>query len=185
MYVKYLSSCNTTSCLSTWRNVFLYWHCRVSEIYSVNHWDDEFTTIDTIKTWLTLKTFQKVQVFLKFVNFYRCFIKAYLQMQAHLQSIEGSKNEKTEPFEWSKDAAKTFVYLKKVFMTALILVHFDSELKNWMKTDAFRTHSDRNLLSVADVRTVTPCCLLIVKAVLSRRKLWDTWSWAFSHCWGI
>jgi hypothetical protein len=37
-----------------------------------------------------------------------------------------------------KDAAKTFVYLKKVFMTALILVHFDSELKNWMKTDAFK-----------------------------------------------
>ncbi len=37
-----------------------------------------------------------------------------------------------------KDAAKTFVYLKKVFMTALILVHFDSELKNQMKTDAFR-----------------------------------------------
>ncbi len=31
-----------------------------------------------------------------------------------------------------------FVYLKKVFMTALILVHFDSELKNQMKTDAFK-----------------------------------------------
>jgi hypothetical protein len=41
--------------------------------------------IDTIKTWLTLKTFQKVQVFLKFVNFYRHFIKAYLQIVSHLQ----------------------------------------------------------------------------------------------------
>ena len=45
--------------------------------------------------------------------------------------LKGSKNEKkTEPFEWSEGAAKTFAYLKKVFMTALILVHFDSELKN-------------------------------------------------------
>jgi len=45
--------------------------------------------------------------------------------------LKGSKNEKkTELFEWLKDAAKMFVYLKKVFMTALILVHFDSELKN-------------------------------------------------------
>jgi len=45
--------------------------------------------------------------------------------------LKGSKNEKkTELFEWSKDATKTFAYLKKVFMTALILVHFDSELKN-------------------------------------------------------
>jgi len=45
--------------------------------------------------------------------------------------LKDSKNEKkTKLFEWSKDAAKTFVYLKEVFMTALILVHFDSELKN-------------------------------------------------------
>ncbi len=96
--------------------------------------------IDTIKTWSTLKTFQKVQVFLKFVNFYRCFIKAYLWIVSSLTDLlKDSKNEKkTEPFEWLKDTMKTFVYLKKVFMTVLILVHFDSELKNWMKTDAFK-----------------------------------------------
>jgi len=88
--------------------------------------------IDTIKTWLTFKTFQKVQVFLEFVNFYRCFIKAYLQIMSSLTGLlKGSKNEKkTEPFKWLKGAAKMFVYLKKVFMTAFILVHFDSELKN-------------------------------------------------------
>jgi len=88
--------------------------------------------VDTIKTWPTLKTFQKVQVFLEFVNFYRRFIKAYSQIVSSLTSLlKDSKNEKkTEFFEWSKDAAKTFAYLKKVFMTALILVHFDSEFKN-------------------------------------------------------
>ncbi len=94
--------------------------------------------IDTIKTWLTLKTFQKVQVFLKFVNFYRHFIKVYLQIVSSLTDLlKDSKNEKkTELFEWLKSTTKMFVYLKKVFMTALILVHFDSELKNQMKTDA-------------------------------------------------
>jgi len=57
--------------------------------------------VDTIETWLTLKTFQKVQVFLEFVNFYRRFIKAYLQITSLLMSLlKGSKNEKkTEPFE--------------------------------------------------------------------------------------
>jgi len=96
--------------------------------------------IDTIKTWSTLETFQKVQVFLEFVNFYKHFIKVYSQIVSSLTDLlKGSKNEKkTELFEWSEDAAKTFVYLKEVFMTALILVHFDSELKNWMKTDAFK-----------------------------------------------
>jgi hypothetical protein len=47
------------------------------------------------------------------------------------------------------------------------------------------TRSDRNLHSVAGVRAVTPHHLLIVKAVISKRKLWDTWPWAFSHCWGV
>ena len=86
--------------------------------------------IDTIKTWSTLKTFQKVQVFLRFVNFYRCFIKVYSQIMSPLTGLlKDSKNEKkTELFEWSKDAAKAFNYLKEVFMTVLILVHFDSEL---------------------------------------------------------
>jgi len=95
--------------------------------------------IDTIKTWLILKTFQKVQVFLKFVNFYRHFIKVYLWIVSPLTGLlKDSKNEKkTEFFEWSEGAAKKFNYLKKVFMTVFILVHFDSELKNWMKTDAF------------------------------------------------
>ena len=86
------------------------------------------------------KTFQKVQVFLEFVNFYRHFIKIYSQIVSSLTGLlKGSKNEKkTELFEWSKGSAKAFNYLKKVFMTVFILVYFDSELKNWMKTDAFR-----------------------------------------------
>jgi len=77
-------------------------------------------------------TFQNVQIFLKFVNFYRHFIEAYLQIASPLTGLlKGSKNEKkTEPFKWLKDAEKAFNYLKKAFTTASVLVHFDSELKN-------------------------------------------------------
>jgi len=93
--------------------------------------------IDTIKNWPTPMTFQNVQIFLKFANFYRRFIEAYLQIASSLTGLlKGSKNEKkTEPFKWLEDTEKAFNYLKKVFTTALILVHFDSELKNWMKTN--------------------------------------------------
>jgi len=50
--------------------------------------------------------------------------------------LKGSKNEKkTKPFKWLEDTEKTFNYLKKAFTTASVLVHFDSELKNQMKTD--------------------------------------------------
>jgi len=93
--------------------------------------------IDTIKNWPTSMTFQNVQIFLKFANFYRRFIEAYSQIVSSLTGLlKGSKNEKkTKPFKWLEDAEKTFNYLKKAFTTAPVLVHFDSELKNWMKTD--------------------------------------------------
>jgi len=93
--------------------------------------------VDTIKNWLTPMTFQNIQIFLEFANFYRRFIEAYLRIASPLTGLlKGSKNEKkTELFKWLKDAEKTFNYLKKAFTTAPVLVHFDSELKNWMKTN--------------------------------------------------
>ena len=93
--------------------------------------------VDTIKNWSTPMTFQNVQIFLKFANFYRHFIEAYLRIASPLTGLlKGSKNEKkTEPFKWLEDTEKAFNYLKKAFTTAPVLVHFDSELKNWMKTD--------------------------------------------------
>jgi hypothetical protein len=98
MYVKYLSSCNTTSCLSTWKCVFSTDTVEFLRfIVSITEMTMNSQQIDTIKTWLTLKTFQKVQVFLKFVNFYRHFIKAYLQIVSPLTSLlKGSKNERRQ-----------------------------------------------------------------------------------------
>jgi len=88
--------------------------------------------IDTIKNWPTPMTFQNVQIFLEFANFYRHFIEAYLRIVSPLTGLlKGSKNEKkTEPFKWLEDAEKAFNYLKKAFTTAPVLVHFYSELKN-------------------------------------------------------
>jgi len=93
--------------------------------------------VDTIKNWPTPMTFQNVQIFLEFVNFYRHFIEVYSRIASPLTGLlKGSKNEKkTEPFKWLKDAEKTFNYLKKAFTTASVLVHFDSELKNQIKTN--------------------------------------------------
>jgi len=88
--------------------------------------------VDTIKNWPTPMTFQNVQIFLEFVNFYRRFIEAYLRIASPLTGLlKGSKNEKkTGLFKWLEDAEKAFNYLKKAFTTAPVLVHFDSELKN-------------------------------------------------------
>jgi len=88
--------------------------------------------IDIIVNWLILKMFQEVQVFLSFVNFYKHFIKIYSQIMSSLTSLlKNSKNEKKiESFKWSKNVKKMFCKLKDVFITALILVHFNFNLKN-------------------------------------------------------
>ena len=50
------------------------------------------------------------------------------------------KEEKTEKFLisfiWMKEAEKAFTWLKTVFMTAFILVHYNLKLLIWIKTDA-------------------------------------------------
>ena len=53
--------------------------------------------------------------------------------------MKGSKNKKkTESFKWFKDAEMMFSKLKEFFITVSILVHFDSELRNQIETDAFK-----------------------------------------------
>jgi len=51
--------------------------------------------------------------------------------------LKSSKNKKKlELFEWFNDVKKIFCKLRIIFMTVSILIHFDSDLKNWVKTDA-------------------------------------------------
>ena len=85
-----------------------------------------------------LKSFQEVQVFLGFANFYCQFIQHYSQLAGPLTDLlKGSQNErKAEPFEWPPEAAKAFHLLCNAFMMALILIHFDSNLKIRVETDA-------------------------------------------------
>ena len=94
--------------------------------------------IEIIQDWSTSKIFCKVQVFLNFVNFYRCFIKHYSCIAESLTDlIKSSKNDKKfKSFSFLTDMQKMFILLYKIFINALILVHFDSVLKIKIETDA-------------------------------------------------
>ena len=85
-----------------------------------------------------LKSFQEVQVFLEFANFYCQFIQHYSQLAGPLTDLlKGSQNErKAGPFEWPSKAVKAFHLLCDTFTMAPILVHFDLNLKIRVKTDA-------------------------------------------------
>ena len=84
------------------------------------------------------KSFQEVQVFLGFANFYYQFIQHYSQLVRLLTDLlKGSQNgRKAGPFEWPLKTVKAFCLLCNTFMTALILVHFNLNLKIRVETDA-------------------------------------------------
>ncbi len=85
--------------------------------------------INIIKTWLRSKMYQKIQVFLKFINFYQHFIHHYSQIAKSLTKLlrDSVKDVKMNSFIWLSEAKQAFNQLRDVFMRTSILRHFDSE----------------------------------------------------------
>ena len=92
-----------------------------------------------IKKWSKLKIYREVQIFLRFVNFYRRFIYCYSKIAAPLTSLfKDSKNEKKKSsLEWSNEVEQTFRQLRNIFMSISFLTHYDPLKRNRMKTDIF------------------------------------------------
>ena len=64
-----------------------------------------------------------VQVFIRFVNFYRRFIRIFSDVVCPMIAII----KKNTTFHWTLKCQKSFELLKKCFTTALILAYFDFE----------------------------------------------------------
>jgi hypothetical protein len=86
-----------------------------------------------------IKFFKNIQIFLKFVNFYRRFIARFSQLSALLSDMlkEMQAEIKKESFLLIEKAKQTFDLLRDVFQYALILTHFDSKFLIRLKTNAF------------------------------------------------
>ena len=78
----------------------------ISEELQIN-----FVKVQSVIKWLTSISVKKVQVILKFINFYRKFVKKYLKIVASLTEL----TKKNTKFEWFKKAQKVFNELKKKF----------------------------------------------------------------------
>ena len=94
--------------------------------------------IQTIKEWSKLEIYCEVQIFLKFVNFYKRFIYHYFKIIALLTSLfKNSENEKKSSFKWSNEVEQTFFQLKDIFMSISLFTHYDFLKRNRVKIDAF------------------------------------------------
>ena len=95
--------------------------------------------IQMIKEWSKPKTYREVQIFLKFVNFYRRFIYCYSKIAASLTSLlKDNENEKKKnSLKWPNKVEQTFCQLRNIFMSISFLIHYDLLKRNRMKTDVF------------------------------------------------
>ena len=95
--------------------------------------------IQMIKKWFKSKTYREMQIFLRFVNFYKRFIYRYFKIIALLTSLlKGSENEKKKnSFEWSKSVEQTFRQFCDIFISTFLFIHYDFFKKTRVKTNVF------------------------------------------------
>ncbi len=87
--------------------------------------------VNIIKTWLRLKMYWEIQVFLRFINFYWRFIHHYSQIAESLtELLRDSVKDVNE-------AKQAFNQLRDVFMRVSIWRHFDSEQHICIEINAF------------------------------------------------
>jgi hypothetical protein len=85
-----------------------------------------------------IQFFKNIQIFLRFVNFYRRFIVKFFQLSAFSSNMlkEMQTKIKKEFLFFINKARQTFDQLKDVFQYAFILIHFDSKFLIKLKTNA-------------------------------------------------
>ena len=78
-------------------------------------------------------------MFLRFVNFYRRFVKKFARITRLMTKLLKNNKQKkqNELFVFNVDIVKTFRKLFKIFIETLMLIHFDSKNKIRIETNVF------------------------------------------------
>ena len=107
--------------------------------------------IDVIASWFESKFAKNVLIFLSFASFYRRFVKKFSQIVASLIDLirDAKKSETRSIFAMIKKTKKVFEKLKKIFIIAFVLAHFDFLVELCMKIDA----SNRDAEDVLDQKS--------------------------------
>ena len=93
----------------------------------------------TIEEWSRPRTYRELQMFLRFVNFYRRFVYRYSHIVASLTDLlkDSSQSKKSESFEWPTEVEQAFRRLKQIFTSTPLLQHYDSFKRIRIEIDVF------------------------------------------------
>src|SRR5258708_205994 len=99
--------------------------------------------VAVIQSWLEPQNVRNVQSFLRFANFYHCFIADYSQLTLPLTNL----CKKTTPWIFGEKETTAFQSLKNVFSTAPVLCHWAPDLRMMVEMDV-SDHAIAGILSV-------------------------------------
>ncbi len=105
-----------------------------------------FIKVKVIVNWTTSINLKEVQNFMKFVNFYRCFIKDFSKLVKSFTQL----TRKNMSFVWNKVCVQAFDDLKKQVSSISVLRHFDSKWQTILKIDVFDYVKDEILSQYDD-----------------------------------
>ncbi len=95
--------------------------------------------IVVVKDWSKFKSHKDVQTFIDFANFYKRFVHAFFKVSAELFSLlkKDDKNKFKIKFVMISEAKEFMKSIKKIFINASMLRHYELDDESMMKIDAF------------------------------------------------
>ncbi len=106
--------------------------------------------VKVIVNWTTSINLKEVQSFVRFINFYHCFIKNFLKLVKSFTQL----TRKNMFFVWNKVCVQAFDDLKKQVSSISVLRYFNSKWQTILKIDAsdyvkdeiLSQYNDKNVL---------------------------------------
>ncbi len=103
-----------------------------------------------IVSWITSINLKEIQSFVKFVNFYCCFIKNFLKLVKSFTQL----TRKNTSFVWNEICVQVFDNLKKQVSSISILRHFNSKWQAILKINALNYVKDEILFQYNDEKVL-------------------------------
>ncbi len=106
--------------------------------------------VKVIVNWATLINLKEVQSFVKFINFYHCFIKNFLKLVKLFTQL----TRKNTSFVWNKVCVQAFNDLKKQVSSISVLQHFNFKQQTILEINASDYVKDKILSQYDDERVL-------------------------------
>ena len=138
------------------------------------------TKVEAITNWESSWNVHDIWAFLRFVNFYWWFIQHFSKIIQSLVNLI----KKIMKFLWDITCEHVFNNLKKWFIIALILAHFDSDLECLLEVN-LSDHAQKDVLSQYDKNDVLHSIIFFswkLNAAESNYKIYDKELLAIIQC---